>query len=257
MAADRPLGPLIEGRDAPPSGRAAIASPCCRSPSKDEARAPGVRSKGQVVITLHHLEFSRSTRILWLLEELGVPFELVAYKRTVTFQAPAELKAIHPLGKSPVIVDDGLTVAESATILRYLEVRYGDGRLIPFRGSAAFWLHEEWLDYVESSAAFPIMLTVVGGMRGGLPDGLASFAKGGVALALKHIEAGVAQGPFLMGEQLTLADMQMSYLLELALFGGLLTDYPAIKSYLDRLHQQPALRRAIERGGPMPPPAKP
>jgi glutathione S-transferase len=206
------------------------------------------------MITLHHLAFSRSIRILWLLEELGLDFDLVSYERTKEFRAPPELAQIHPLGKAPVIVDNDIVIAESATILRYIHDTYGHGSLTPAAGSKAHALHEEWLDYVESSAGLPIMMTLLGARMGGLSDGLHVFAQGQMSKTLDYIAGGIGNGPFLMGERLTLADIQMSYMLVVADMAGALTDYPVIAAYLDRLMKQPGFQRAVARGGPMAPP---
>jgi glutathione S-transferase len=205
------------------------------------------------MITLHHLNYSRSVRVLWLLEELGLPYDLVAYRRDANFRAPPELKAVHPLGKAPVIQDGDLTLAESATILRYIDERYGDGRFAPAAGSAAEPIHDEWLQYSESSAAFPILMTLLGGRMGGLPDGLAKFTGPEVTKALDYIRDGIGEGPLLMGTDLTLADIQLSYILEIAQGAGLLQDYPTITAYLARLKERPAYAKAVEVGGPMMP----
>jgi glutathione S-transferase len=207
------------------------------------------------LIILHHLAFSRSLRVLWLLEELGLDFELVSYERTMEFRAPPELARVHPLGKAPVIVDNGLVLAESATILRYIHDRHGHGSLTPPAGSNAHALHEEWLDYVESSAGLPIMMTMLGARMGGLSDGIKVFAESQTSKTLDYISAAIGEGPFLMGEQLTLADIQMSYMLVVAEMAGILAPYPAIAAYLDRLKRQPGFQRTVARGGPMAPPA--
>jgi glutathione S-transferase len=120
------------------------------------------------MITLHHLNFSRSTRVIWLLEELGIDYELVKYERDQNFRAPPSLAKVHPLGRAPVLVDGDLVLAESATILRYLETNYGNGRLVPAPGTPDRALHDEWLDFVESSAGMPVMLAAIGSMTGGL-----------------------------------------------------------------------------------------
>lgn len=206
------------------------------------------------MITIHHLNFSRSFRVLWLMEELGLEYRLERYERDESFRAPASLKAIHPLGKAPVIQDGDLTLAESASILAYINERYGEGKLAPDRGSDAAATHDEWLQYVESSAAFPIMLTLIGGMAGALPDKLASFASQGTSKTLDYIAAAVAPGPYLLGTSLTLADIQMSYLLATADHAGLLGDQPAVAAYLERLGARPAFAKALEIGGPMVPP---
>lgn len=205
------------------------------------------------MITLHHLNYSRSFRVLWLLEELGTPYELVTYQRDANFRAPETLKAVHPLGKAPVIQDDVLTLAESSAILAYIDARYGHGRFSPAAGSPAAAVHDEWLQYVESSAAFPIMMALIGGKMGGLPDGLAAFTQPEVAKALDYIAAGVAGRSFLMGDEPMLADIQMSYLLASAQGAGLLAGYPAIADYYGRLQARPAFAKAVGIGGPMSP----
>ncbi len=201
------------------------------------------------MIQLHYLERSRAIRVLWLLEELGAEFELVQYQRDANHRAPTTLKAVHPLGKSPVIVDGDLVLAESSAILRYVDARCGENRFSPPQGTDAAAIHDEWLDYVEGSAAFPIMLTLVGGMTGGLSEKMHAFVAPGLDAALRYIAAGVSEGPFLMGERLTLADMQLFYLVQVADRAKLLAEHPALTAYLARLMDQPGLKRAMERVG--------
>jgi glutathione S-transferase len=208
------------------------------------------------MLTLHHLAYSRSLRVLWLLEELGTEFELVSYDRTSEGRAPPELAKIHPLGKSPVIVDGELVLAESSAILRYIDGKYGSGSLTPPTGTNAHATHDEWLDYVEGSAALPIMISLLGKRAGGLSEGMQAFADRQIKTTLAYIASGIGAGPFLMGEKLTLADIQMSYMLAVAEMSGLLKDQPVISAYLERLKQQPGFQRATERGGPMTPPPK-
>lgn len=208
------------------------------------------------MLTLHHLNYSRSTRVLWLLEELGIEYDLVKYERDANFRAPAALRAIHPLGKAPVLVDGDLTLAESATILSYIDRTYGEGRFAPAADTPEGAIHDEWLQYVESSAALPIMMTAIGGMMGGLPDGLAAFVKHEVKKTLDYIAARVSQGPYLMGQDLTLADIQMCYLLETAQAAGLLADQPEVTAYFERLKARPAFAAATEIGGPLSPPRR-
>ncbi|WCT72640.1 glutathione S-transferase [Sphingomonas naphthae] len=208
------------------------------------------------MLTLHHLNFSRSTRVLWLLEELGLNYDLKTYERDEHFRAPAALANVHPLGKAPILVDDDLVLAESAAILRYLEQKYGDGRLVPAPGTPDRAIHDEWLDYVESSAALPVMLTLLGTMTGGLSQGLAGFTAPELRKTLSYIADGVRGRTYLLGDRLTLADIQMSYLLDALRKAGQLDEHPDILSYLGRLEATQGLRKAIEVGGPMSPPAR-
>lgn len=208
------------------------------------------------MLTVHHLEFSRSLRVLWLLEELGVDYELVSYARTAEFKAPPELAKIHPLGKAPVIVDGDLTLAESSAILRYIEQKYGTNTLMPVSGTNERAIAEAWLDYSESSAALPIMITLLGKRTGGLNEQMQAFAEKQLATTLAYIAAKIGDGPFLMGEQLTLADIQISYLLVVADMAGMLHDQPVIAAYLKRLQRRPGFIHSAARGGPMVPPNK-
>jgi glutathione S-transferase len=206
------------------------------------------------MITLHHLNFSRSTRVLWLLEELGIDYDLVRYERTAGFRAPDTLKEAHPLGKAPVLQDDDLTLAESATILAYLAQRYGDGRFVPAAGTADAAIHDEWLQYGESSAGLPIMMTLLGGMLGGLPDHISRFTTPELKKAFDYIEGRITSGgPYLMGETFTIADIQLAYMIDVADSSGMLGGHPALGAYLATLKQRPALARALEIGGPMHP----
>ncbi|MCK0209279.1 glutathione S-transferase family protein [Starkeya koreensis] len=206
------------------------------------------------MITLHHLAFSRSTRLIWLMEELGLPYDLVRHERDARFKAPPALRAIHPLGKAPVIQDGDLVLAESAVILTYINDRYGEGRLAPPPGSAEHWRHEEWLHYAESTAAFPIMTMRIGAITGGMTDALRAFVAPTLEATLDHISGRLAGRPYLMGEELTLADIQMCYLIEVAERTGLLGAHPALPAYLARLKARPAFQRAEGIGGPMMPP---
>jgi glutathione S-transferase len=200
------------------------------------------------MVTVHHLDFSRSTRVLWLLEELGLEYDLVRYHRDVGGPAPADLKAVHPLGKSPVLVDGGLVLAESSAILRYIDRRYGDSRFTP-AGEARRAVHDEWIDYVEGSLALPVLVTLIGGRD--LPERIASKMSDALSGDWQHVANAVTPGPYLMGDQLTLADMQMSYLVAIAATAGMLDKYSPVERYLATLLACPALQRAIDKGGPM------
>lgn len=207
------------------------------------------------MIVLHHLAFSRSIRVLWALEELGVDYKLVSYERTAAFRAPPELAEIHPLGKSPVIVEGDLVLAESSAILRYINTRHGDGRLAPPAGTDAYALHDEWLDYVESSAALPLLTLFRATVQKNY-EAIAE-AKKPVNKALAYIGNGIGDGPWLMGEALSLADIQMSYMLAIAEALGMLRDHPRVADYLARMRAHPTFIKATALGGPMMPPKLP
>jgi glutathione S-transferase len=202
------------------------------------------------MLTVHHLNFSRSTRPIWLLEELGLPYKLVNYERDANFRAPASLKAVHPLGKAPVIVDGDLVLAESSSILTYINDHLGAGRFAPKFGTQKRFIHDEWLQYVEGSAAFPIMMTLIGG-RLGVSGDLQRFAEPEVTKTLDFISSGLAEGPYIMGEGFTIADIQFAFPLEAARNAGLLEDHAVLRNYLSRLAERPAYKKAIEVGGPM------
>jgi glutathione S-transferase len=203
------------------------------------------------MIVVHHLAYSRSHRILWLLEELGLPYEIVRYERDANFRAPPELAKVHPMGKSPVIVDGELTLGESAVILSYINARYGGGRLAPPAGSIPWYAHEEWLQYAESTAAFPIMMMRIGAIAGGLSEGMANFIKPVLGRTLNHIGAAVSAHEWLTGPDFTLADIQIAYPLEMASSLGVLDAYAPVLAYRERLAARPAFVKAVEIGGPM------
>ena len=198
--------------------------------------------------TVHHLDYSRSTRVLWLLEELGTPYEVVRYRRAVGGPAPATLSLVHPLGKSPVLEEDGFVLAESSAILRYVDARYGGGRFTP-DGAMERARHDEWLDYVEGSLALPLLVPLAAGA--GLPERMRTSLAAQLDQAWEYISATVGDCGYLLGDRLTLADMQMSYVLAVASSTGALAGQPIVEGYLRRLLAHPALGRAIAAGGPM------
>ncbi len=201
------------------------------------------------MITVHHLNESRSQRILWLLEELGLPYEIKFYKRDATTNlAPPELQAVHPLGKSPVITDGDRTIAESGAIVDYIVRRHGGGRLAPEPSSAAFDKYQEWLHYAEGSAMLPLMLLLytlrLG--EGGAP--LQERINGEIENHLGYVEHSLAGRDYLLGD-FTAADVQMSFVGEVGRAFGRLADKPAINAWVDRLHARPAYKKALEKGG--------
>jgi glutathione S-transferase len=217
------------------------------------------------MVVVHHLNNSRSQRVLWLLEELGVPYEVKRYERDAkTMLAPPELLAVHPLGKSPVIVDGAVTVAESGAIVEYLVDKYGAGRLIPPAGSAQRLRYTYWLHYAEGSAMPPLLLKLVFNRIAANPapwpiSAIArriastvqdSFIDPNLKRHLDFMEAELTANAWFAGEEFTAADIQMSFPLEAAASrGGLNASRPKLMAYLDRIHARDAYKRALERGG--------
>jgi glutathione S-transferase len=200
------------------------------------------------MLKVHHLNNSRSQRILWLLEELGTPYEIVKYQRMSPMPlAPPELKDIHPLGKSPVISDGDKTIAESGAIVEYVIDRYGNGRLRPEHGTDEYWKYVEWMHYAEGSAMLPLLLALYAGLLGDGAALLRPRIDGEIANNLSYMEAALAGRHFFVGNDLTGADIQLIFVLEAA--GSRLEPYPALTAYRDRMHARPAYQRGIEKGG--------
>jgi glutathione S-transferase len=203
------------------------------------------------VITVHHLNNSRSQRILWLLEELDLPYRIEKYQRLSPIPlAPPELKKVHPLGKSPVVADNGHIIAESGAIIEYILDRYGDGRLRPERQSDDYIRYIEWMHYAEGSAMLPLLLQLYAGFLGEGAAPLRPRIESEIANHLSYIAHAVSEREFIVGNSLTGADIQIGFVLEVAETRGGLNDHPALKTYLARLQARPAYKRAIEKGGP-------
>ncbi len=219
------------------------------------------------MLTVHHLENSRSQRVLWLLEELELPYEIVRYARDPqTMLAPASLRAVHPLGKSPVVTtDDGLVLAESGAILETLVERHGHGRLAPAAGSPEALRYRYWMHFAEGSAMSPLLLKLVFDKieKRKMPFFVKPIAKAISAKAkaafivpnieshLDFMEAELGRSTWFAGEAFTAADIHMSFPVEAAQArGGLDAKRPRLMAYLARIHARPAYRRALERGGP-------
>jgi glutathione S-transferase len=202
------------------------------------------------MITVHHLNESRSQRILWLLEELGVPYDIKFYTRDATTRlAPPELKAVHPLGKSPVISDEHATIIESGAIIDHIVRRHGGGRLAPATDSADYDAYVQWLHYAEGSAMLPLLLKMYVGRlgEGGAP--LAPRIDSEIANHLGYVEASLAGGDWLLGD-FSAADVQMSFVGEIAGAFGLRGSYPNMDAWVKRFQARDAYQRALERGGP-------
>jgi glutathione S-transferase len=203
------------------------------------------------MIVVHHLNESRSQRILWLLEELSLPYEIKKYQRDAqTRLAPPELKAIHPLGKSPVITDDGRVIAESGAIVDYIIRRHGGGRLQPDPGSAQYDDYVQWLHYSEGSAMLPLLLKLYVSRLGDAGAPLMPRIDGETANHLGYIDAHLKGRDYLLGGALTGADIQGSFVGELAAARGNISAYPNLDAWVRRFQARPAYKKALERGGP-------
>jgi glutathione S-transferase len=202
------------------------------------------------MIVVHHLNDSRSQRILWLLEELGLPYEIERYQRDAkTRLAPPELKAVHPLGKSPVITDDGRTISESGAIVDYLIRRYGKGRLQPDPKTPAYDDYVQWLHYAEGSAMLPLLLHLYVSRLGDAGAPLRPRIDSELANHLGYLDSSLEGKQYLMGAEFTAADVQISFVAELAQAFGKLAPYKNLEAWIQRLHVRPAYRRALEKGG--------
>jgi glutathione S-transferase len=201
------------------------------------------------MLKVHHLNNSRSQRILWLLEEIGMPYEIVHYTRMSPVPlAPPELKAVHPLGKSPVISDAGRTIAESGAIVEYLIDTYGKGRFKPKQGGDDYWHYVEWMHYAEGSAMLPLLLALYTGMLGDAAAALKPRVDGEIANHLSYMEDRLGGRAFFVGNDLTGADIQLLFVLEAA--GARLEPYAKLVRYRARMQARPAYQRGIEKGGP-------
>jgi glutathione S-transferase len=219
------------------------------------------------MITVHHLNNSRSQRVLWLLEELGLSYEVKRYQRDPkTMLAPPELRAVHPLGKSPVITDGAVTLAESGAIVEYLVDRYGEGRFVPPAGSPERVRYSYWLHYAEGSAMPPLLLKLIFTQipRAPMPALMRplvrriaagvqkSFVDPQLKLHLDYLEEELGKAPWFVGPDFTAADIQMSFPVEAAASraGVTAASRPNLWSFLERIHARPAYQRALTKGGP-------
>jgi glutathione S-transferase len=218
------------------------------------------------MITVHHLNNSRSQRVLWLLEELGVPYGVERYERDAkTMLAPPSLRSVHPLGKSPVITDGDVTLAESGAIIEYLVDKYGAGRLAPAAGTPERLRYTYWLHYAEGSAMPPLLLKLIFTQvpRSPMPalvrpvvrriaDGIMrQFVDPQLKLHLDYLEGELSKSDWFAGPTFTAADIQMSFPIEAAsIRAGLDATRPQLWSFLQRIHARPAYQQALSKGGP-------
>ena len=217
------------------------------------------------MLTVHHLENSRSHRIVWLLEELGVDYQITRYGRDKeTGLAPPELLEVHPLGKAPVITDGDKTIAESGAIIEYLIYEYDDGRLKPPDGTAEQLAYTYWLHYAEGTFASLMLLSLVMGRIEDAPlpfflkpvtRGIASKVRDGyldpnVKRNLEFMEATLSESTWFCGDRFTAADVQMSFPLEAAeVRADLSIDFPQLAAFLVTIRERPAYKAALDKGG--------
>ena len=217
------------------------------------------------MITVHHLNNSRSQRILWLLEELGLPYEIKRYQRDAkTMLAPPELRAVHPLGKSPVISDGGLTIAESEAIVEYLVGKYGEGKLVPAAGSPEHLRYSYWMHSAEGSAMPPLLMKLIFDRMESAPmpffarpiaraiarKGKSGYVQPNIDRTLDYMEAELGRHAWFAGAAFSAADIQMSFPLEAAAArGGLDESRPELWAFLKSIHARPAYQRALDKGG--------
>ena len=218
------------------------------------------------MIVVHHLENSRSQRVLWLLEELELDYDVVRYARNPkTMLAPPELMAVHPLGKSPVIVDDGQAIAESGAIVEYLLGRHDRGnRLSPYPDSPDRARYVYWLHFAEGSAMPPLLMSLVFARIRSAPmpffarpiaraiadKAMRGFVGPQITRHLDFMDTELARHPWFAGDTFSAADIQMSFPIEAAAMRAGIDARPHLRSFLDRVHARPAYQRALARGGP-------
>jgi glutathione S-transferase len=201
------------------------------------------------MIVVHHLNESRSQRVLWLLEELELPYEICSYQRDATTRlAPPELKQVHPLGKSPVLEDSGQTIIESGAIVDHLIRRHGAGALQPAADSEPYTVYQQWMHYAEGSAMLPLLLKLYVSRLGEAGAPLQPRIESELANHLGYVNESLKDREWLLGDRLSGADIQMSFVGEAA--RGLRARYPHMDAWVRRFQQRPAYQRALERGGP-------
>ncbi len=216
------------------------------------------------MLIVHHLENSRSQRVLWLLEELGVPYEVKRYERNPkTSLAPKELLDIHPLGKSPLLEDDGEIIAETGAIFEYILDQYGNGRLRPEAGTKAARQLTYWLHYAEGSAMSPLLMKLVFSV---MPQRAPALMKPLVRSVTSKAQAGfvdpqlkshigywastLSQSEWFVGDEFSAADIMMSFPLEAAASRAGAEAYPVLVAFLEKIHARPAYQAALKAGGP-------
>ncbi|WP_380872892.1 glutathione S-transferase [Sphingomonas sp. DBB INV C78] len=200
-------------------------------------------------IVVHHLENSKSQRILWLLEELELPYEVVRYQRMMG-AAPPEMTRVHPLGKAPSVEIDGLVMAESAAIIQYVLMRYGKGRLAPPMDSPDYAKFLELLHYPESSLALRTLLPLFIRLFGVSAPMLEGYANHGLSVQIEHLNAMLKESGHLIGDSFTAADLQLTHELQFLKAQGQIDDQPILLDFVARMEARAAWQRAVTKGGP-------
>lgn len=203
-----------------------------------------------MTIILHHLNNSRSQRILWLLEELGLEYEIRHYQRdAVTNLAPPELKAIHPLGKSPLLEIDGKFIMESGAIVQYVCENFGNGRFLPAKDSDDALRHLQFMHFAEGSVMTPVLLQVYVGQLGEAGAPLHPRIEEQLASHFNYLENELRPSGHFVGDDWTGADIMLSFPAELAMLRGKAENWPKLAAFIEKAHARPAWKRALEKGG--------
>lgn len=202
------------------------------------------------MITIHHLNDSRSQRILWLLEELGQEYNVIRYERDAeTRLAPPALLEVHPLGKSPVLEEEGLKVHETGAIVEYLVEKYDDGTLAPERGTTLGIRYSEWMHYAEGSAMLPLLLRLYTGRLGDAAAPLMPRIDGETINHFSYLSKSLGDNAFFLGDELSAADIMLSFPIEAANMRGGLVRLPNLAEFVKRIQARPAYKKALGRGG--------
>lgn len=198
------------------------------------------------MITVHHLNQSRSSRVIWLLEELQLPYQIVNYQRDETTRlAPASLGEVHPLNKAPVVVDGDIVLCESGAVMEYIIDQDEDKRLRPEAGTAEYYRYLEWLHFAEGSLSLPLITNLFMQMeeRDGT-QAMDGYIAKEIALDFAYIESTLSDISYFAGEAFTAADIMMTFMLEIAASQGLLEGRESTKAYLERIQQRPTYQKA-------------
>ena len=202
------------------------------------------------MIEIHHLKESRSRRITWMLEELAVDYTVISYDRDATTRlAPPELKAIHPLGKAPVLKDNELVLIESGAILEYLVEQYGYGKFVPAKGTADYYRYLQFMHYAEGSAMLPLLLKLYVGRLGEAGAPLHPRINSELANHFGYLNASLEGRDYFVGDTLTAADVQLSFAVQMAVRAARRAAFPNLTRFVEMVEARPAYQRAVQKNG--------